>query len=343
MRLALLIVLAAAVVAGAAGSYYHFQSWRESRYDDLIIEAAKDHNVDPALVKALVKARSDFNPGARGEGDSRGLMLVPPEVASAYLLAHGRESWGYICPNWRFRNHDPRKPERFTSDTPTQCAVCKAPLIEELSDPATNIEVGCWYLGRESRYDKLIVETARRYDVDPLLVKALIKVQTDFNVAAEVQDSKGLLLVSPRVASAYLEAHGRKQWGYVCVNRHLPDHDPSKPEQFTSDTPGRCRAAGCNLVLIEELKDPATNIEVACWYLHQARLALQGSGSSATRQVPPHLLVIAYRWGLPERGEQVTLGEEQNAFLARLGSAYEAYRKEFDTGNRPGAPILEGF
>lgn len=337
MRLALLIVLAAAVVTGAAGSYYHFLSWREHRYDDVIIEAAKDHDVDPALVKALVKARSNFNPAARGEGDSRGLLLVPPEVGSAYLLAHGRESWRYICPNRRFRNHDSRKPEQFTSDTASPCAACTARLIEELSDPATNIEVGCWHLGRESRYDELIVEAARKHGVDAALVKALIKVQTDFNVAAEAQDSKGFLLVSPRVASAYLETHGRTQWGYVCVNRRVANHDPNKPEQFTSDTPGRCRAAGCTLVLIEELKDPATNIEVACWYLGQARDPIRRRERLLPNaRVPAHLLVVAYRWGLPESRE-LGLSESQKAFVGRVLQAAETYRKHLTRRARQAA------
>jgi len=206
MRLALLIVLAAAVVAGAAGSYYHFQSWRENRYDDFIIEAAKDHNVDPALVKAL------------------------------------------------------------------------------------------------------------------------IKVQTDFGADAQVGDSQGLLLIPPRVADLYLEAHGRTDWGFTCVNRHFRNHDPNKPEQYTSAVERACRAPGCNAQLTEELKDPATNIEVGCWFLDQAQGPIrQRYEAPPDARVPPDLLVVAYRWGLPE-GREVGLSESQKAFVGRVLQATEKYR-----------------
>jgi hypothetical protein len=149
MKLALLIVVAGAIVVGAAASYFYYQAWRDNRFDDLIVESAKRHDVDPALVKALIMAQADLNYAALVP-QARGMMLVPPDVAEAYLRVHGRDKWRYICVNRRFRNHDPTKPEQFTADEPGRCKApgCGQPLVEELLDPATNIEVGCWYLGR---------------------------------------------------------------------------------------------------------------------------------------------------------------------------------------------------
>lgn len=157
MRFAILIVVAVAIVAGATASYFHYQAWRDNRFDELIVEAADRHNVDPAVVKALIKVHRDLNYAAMAP-EARGLMLVPPDVAQKYLDVHERETWRYVCLNRRFRNHDPAKPELYTAEVPAdhktierpRCKVpgCGQPLVEELIDPATNIEVACWYLGR---------------------------------------------------------------------------------------------------------------------------------------------------------------------------------------------------
>ena len=148
MKLALLIVLAVLILVGAIASYYHFNLWSENRYDDFILQAADQHNVDPALVKALIKVQNDLNLAAE-EPDAKGLLLVPPHVADAYLKAHGWEEWRYVCPNRHLRNHDPNKPEQFSSDSPGNCRVrgCGRRLVEEIRDPARNLEIGCWYLG----------------------------------------------------------------------------------------------------------------------------------------------------------------------------------------------------
>jgi hypothetical protein len=164
MKLALLIVVAVVIVAGTAVSYFQYQAWRDNRFDEMIVESADRHNVDPALVKALMMAQAQLNYAA-AEGpesraaQSRGLMLVPADVANKYLEMNDRGPWRYICVNRHFRNHDPAKPEQFTADIPKEgdtterhprCKApgCGQPLVEELLDPATNIEVACWYLGR---------------------------------------------------------------------------------------------------------------------------------------------------------------------------------------------------
>jgi soluble lytic murein transglycosylase-like protein len=74
-----------------------------SAYDALILEKTREHNVDFALVKAIIHVESSFNPYAVSERGARGLMQVLPETAKR----HG---------------------------------------IEDIYDPAQNIEAGIRYL-----------------------------------------------------------------------------------------------------------------------------------------------------------------------------------------------------
>jgi len=52
-----------------------------SAYDELIARAARRHGLPPALVKAVVKAESNFQPTAISEKGARGLMQLMPETA----------------------------------------------------------------------------------------------------------------------------------------------------------------------------------------------------------------------------------------------------------------------
>lgn len=55
-------------------------------YDGLIKSVAKRHDVDPALVKAIVQAESAFNPDAVSSSGARGLMQVLPQTASRFSI-----------------------------------------------------------------------------------------------------------------------------------------------------------------------------------------------------------------------------------------------------------------
>ncbi|MEY4701302.1 MAG: hypothetical protein RL326_1489 [Pseudomonadota bacterium] len=52
-----------------------------SQYDNVIVEAAGIHRVDPALVKAVIHAESAFNPRAVSPKGARGLMQLMPGTA----------------------------------------------------------------------------------------------------------------------------------------------------------------------------------------------------------------------------------------------------------------------
>src|SRR5437660_2037276 len=75
------------------GGIFPTRSWRydeargpifKSKFDKLIIEAAKKFDVDAALVSAVIKAESDFNPREVSNKGARGLMQLMPATATRY-------------------------------------------------------------------------------------------------------------------------------------------------------------------------------------------------------------------------------------------------------------------
>jgi membrane-bound lytic murein transglycosylase B len=59
-----------------------------SSYDQLIIEAARKFDVDAALISAVIKAESDFNPGEISNKGARGLMQLMPATAERFGVAN---------------------------------------------------------------------------------------------------------------------------------------------------------------------------------------------------------------------------------------------------------------
>ncbi len=54
-----------------------------SQYDDFIMKASERHKIEPALVKAVIKAESNFNHRAVSPKGARGLMQLMPATASS--------------------------------------------------------------------------------------------------------------------------------------------------------------------------------------------------------------------------------------------------------------------
>ena len=55
-----------------------------NRYEQDIEAAAREHNVDPALVHAVISAESGYNPIARSRTGAAGLMQLMPETARRF-------------------------------------------------------------------------------------------------------------------------------------------------------------------------------------------------------------------------------------------------------------------
>jgi soluble lytic murein transglycosylase-like protein len=51
---------------------------QDIKFHDVIAEAAKSHNVHPALIAAVIHAESNFNPRARSHAGAAGLMQINP-------------------------------------------------------------------------------------------------------------------------------------------------------------------------------------------------------------------------------------------------------------------------
>ena len=61
-------------------------SARRKAFDPLIAEAAQRHRVDAALVKAVIRAESDFVPYARSPAGALGLMQLMPGTARMHKV-----------------------------------------------------------------------------------------------------------------------------------------------------------------------------------------------------------------------------------------------------------------
>ena len=55
--------------------------YRERQYDNIINTLCKKYSIDTALVKAVIKAESDFNPHAISKKGAQGLMQLMPQRA----------------------------------------------------------------------------------------------------------------------------------------------------------------------------------------------------------------------------------------------------------------------
>ncbi len=117
-----MVILLALIVAGGIVLYwsddpiYMIQEGlnysRFRRFDSIIQEVAKKHEVDSKLIKAIVWRESSFHPEKVGTSGERGLMQITEGAANDWVKSNGIQNF-----------------------VPT-----------DLFDAKTNLEVGTWYL-----------------------------------------------------------------------------------------------------------------------------------------------------------------------------------------------------
>lgn len=127
MRKKLLIFLIFILVSGLA-TLAAWQYWTH-RYDKLITHIASKHDLDPRLVKAIVYEESFFRSRARSSQNAVGLMQVTPVVAEELIGA----------------THSRTLAEAL-QDVTGSAPPAAVSFDEAMSDPATSLHVGCWYL-----------------------------------------------------------------------------------------------------------------------------------------------------------------------------------------------------
>ena len=115
--LLLLVVVGASVAAAAALAPWADDAVQEVvtlplRHEDIIRQQARDKDLDPALIAAVIYAESHFRDGQTSAAGAQGLMQITP--ATAHMIA--RKSGGVA----------------FT--------------VEDLATPQVNIAYGSWYL-----------------------------------------------------------------------------------------------------------------------------------------------------------------------------------------------------
>ena len=87
------------------------RSWRyaeerqplfHSRFDKLIVDAAKHFDVDAALVSAVIKQESDYNPRETSNKGARGLMQLMPSTADRFGVTNSYDPAANIYAGTRY-------------------------------------------------------------------------------------------------------------------------------------------------------------------------------------------------------------------------------------------------
>lgn len=116
-----LIAICLSIAASMAVGLYFFNQYWIHRYDELIARHAKVYGLEERLVWSVIYQETYFQAWKIGADKEVGLMQITPTVAREWAK------------NTRLQEFEKRTEENVN---------------EFLRDPETNIQVGCWYLGK---------------------------------------------------------------------------------------------------------------------------------------------------------------------------------------------------
>ncbi len=98
---------------------------------DLVFSTAREYQVDPYLVFAIIRAESKYETNAESPVGAKGLMQIMPETAAEIANKMGKEDFK----------------------------------TEDLHDPAVNIPMGCWYVKKlQDEFDGSIPLSVAAYN-----------------------------------------------------------------------------------------------------------------------------------------------------------------------------------
>jgi len=147
----------------SASGFFFFRSYWEHRYDDLITRQARIYRLDEKLIWSLIYQETYFQAWKIGEDDEVGLMQVTPLVAREWAKETG------------FKEFEKQAAEN---------------VVEFLSDPERNIQIGSWYLEKiRERYRGRPAETAMTlaaYNAGPSRVEEWTK-EADAKTLSETE------------------------------------------------------------------------------------------------------------------------------------------------------------
>jgi peptidoglycan lytic transglycosylase len=120
VSLALLAFAAVAAWVVEAEPDWYLRARYPLEYEDIVSAHARNYDLDPALLAAVIYAESRFDPDVESSAGAVGLMQLLPDTAKGIALRTGGD--------------------RFA--------------VSDLRDPEINVRYGSWYLNHlRSRYD----------------------------------------------------------------------------------------------------------------------------------------------------------------------------------------------
>ncbi len=181
-RLALVALLALVVVAGAAAWVVTAEpEWYQRaryplRYEAIVRTHARNYDLPPTLLAAVIYAESKFDPSARSGAGAVGLMQLLPDTARGIAARTGGD--GFV--------------------------------VSDLLDPEINVRYGSWYLRNLlNRYDDDLRTALAAYHAGPGNVDAWRRKGVGIQVPETRAYVDRVLDAQEVYADAYAEELGR--------------------------------------------------------------------------------------------------------------------------------------